>query len=94
MKLYYHPHACSMAVHIALRESGLSFDIESVDFPTKITSTGADFVKINPKGMVPALLLDSGEVLTEVTTILNYVADLAPNNKLAPALGTIARYRL
>ncbi|BEM27406.1 glutathione S-transferase [Serratia marcescens] len=94
MKLYYHPHACSMAVHIALRESGLSFDIESVAFPTKITNTGEDFIKVNPKGMVPALLLDSGEVLTEVTTILSYVADLVPNKKLIPESGTMYRYRL
>ncbi|MFJ3354575.1 glutathione transferase GstA [Serratia liquefaciens] len=94
MKLYYHPHACSMATHIALRESGLSFDIESVDFSTKKTSTGADFMKVNPKGMVPALLLDNGEVLTEVTTILSYIADLVPNKNLIPEAGTISRYKL
>ena len=94
MKLYFSPGACSLAPHIVLHEAGLAAEIERVDLRSKKTATGADYMAINPKGYVPALQLSDGELLTEVTTILQYLADLAPQSKLAPAFGTIERYRL
>jgi len=94
MKLYFSPGACSLSPHIALREAGLSFDLEQVDLKTKKTKSGADFREINPKGYVPALQLDDGQVLTEGPAIVQYVADRKPESGLAPAAGTLARYRL
>lgn len=94
MKLYYTPGACSMAPHIALREAGLSFDLEKVDLMGKKTETGADFTTINPKGYVPALQLDNGQLLTEAGVLLQYIADQKPASGLAPAAGTLERYRL
>ena len=94
MKLYLKPGACSLSPHIALEESGLPYETEVVDLKTKITASGADFTKSNPKGYVPALLLDSGELLTEGAAIVQYIADQAPAKKLAPTNGTIERYRL
>jgi glutathione S-transferase len=94
VKLYYSPGACSLAPHIVLLESGHAFDLEKVDIPNKKTASGADYWKINPKGYVPALQLDNGEVLTEVSTILQYLADQKPASGLVPAAGTMARYRL
>jgi glutathione S-transferase len=94
MKLYYTPAACSLAPHIVAREAGLKLEIEKVDLAGKKTETGADFSKINPKGYVPALGLDNGEVLTEVATLVQYLADQAPQSGLAPANGTMERYRL
>ncbi|MHB1375220.1 MAG: glutathione transferase GstA [Thauera sp.] len=94
MKLYIKPGACSLSPHIVLEESGLDYETETVDLKTKRTKGGEDFNQINPKGYVPALLLDSGELLTEGPAILQYVADQAPAKKLAPANGTIERYRL
>jgi glutathione S-transferase len=94
MKLYFSPGACSMSPHIALREAGLSFDMMKVDLSTKQTADGADFKAINPKGYVPVLQLDDGSVLTEGPAIVQYIADRAPASKLAPAAGTLERYRL
>lgn len=94
MKLYYYPGACSLAADIALREAGLGFDLDAVDLGTKKTAGGEDYLRVNPKGYVPALRLDDGEVLTEVTAILQYVADRAPAARLAPPAGTMAHYRL
>jgi glutathione S-transferase len=94
MKLYYTPGACSLAVHIALREAGLEFGLEKVDLASKKTETGADFLAINAKGYVPALQMDNGQVLTEDQVILQYVADLNPTTCLAPPAGSLARYRL
>jgi glutathione S-transferase len=94
MKLYYAAGACSLSPHIVLRELGLPFSIESVDLRTKTTETGADFAALNPKGYVPALQLDDGEVLTEGVAIVQYLADRHAPGQLAPAAGTIERARL
>lgn len=95
MKLYYFPGACSMAAHIALREAGLPFDLEKVDLMgSRQTESGVDFASINPKGYVPALQLDNGQILTEVGVVMQYIADQKPGSGLAPAAGTLERYRL
>ena len=94
MKLYIIPGACSLAVNIALREAAVPFDLARVDWETGKADDGIDFRKMNPKGYVPALLLDDGQVLTENVTVLQYVADRNPATKLAPPAGTMARYRL
>ena len=94
MKLYFSPGACSMSPHIALREAGLKFDLIKVDLGTKLTADGGDFTAINAKGYVPVLELDDGSVLTEGPAIVQYIADQAPDSKLAPAAGTLERYRL
>ncbi len=93
MKLYYSPGACSLSPHIVLRESGLKFDVEQVDLKEKKTKSGGDFNKVNPKGYVPTLELDDGQILTEGTAIVQYIADKAPNAKLAPPNGSMERYR-
>jgi glutathione S-transferase len=94
MKLYYMPGACSLAPHIALREAGLPFDLEKIDGATKKTASGDDYTAINPKGSVPAIKLDDGQVLTEAAAIQQYIADKSPTKKLAPPAGTPERYRL
>ena len=94
MKLYYAPGACSMAPHVVLREAGYKFDLEKVDIPNKKTAGGDDYWKINPKGYVPALKLDDGQVLTEVQVICQYLADHKADSGLAPKAGTMERYRL
>ena len=94
MKLYFTPGACSLSPHIALKEAGLAHDLVKVDLQAKTLGDGADFARINPKGQVPALQLDNGEVLTEVTAILQMIADRAPEKQLAPDNGTVERYRL
>ena len=94
MKLYFSPGTCSLAVNIALQEAGLAYTPVKVDLKTKQTASGDHFNDINPKGYVPALALDNGEILTEVPAVLQYVADLVPQSNLAPANGTLARYQL
>lgn len=91
MKLYYAPGACSLSDHIALIEAGRSFEIEAVDMATKRTASGADFLRINPKGYVPALVLDSGETVTENVAVLDWIADQHP--ALRPD-GPLGRTRL
>ena len=93
MKLYYSPGACSLAPHSVARELGHELQLERVDTKTKQTASGRDFTAINPKGYVPALELDNGEILTEGPVISQYLADAKPNG-LAPANGTLERYRL
>ena len=88
------PGACSQASNIALREAGLTFELVKVDRHTKKAADGLDFNDVNPKGYVPALTLDSGETLTENICVLQYIADRNPAAKLAPAYGTMERYRL
>ena len=94
MKLYYLPGACSLSPHIVARELGLSIPLDKVDGKTKTTASGENFLEVNPKGYVPALRLDDGEVLTEGPAIVQYLADLRPESGLAPPNGTLARYRL
>lgn len=96
MKLYYSKGACSLSPHIALAESGLPYQLESVNLGVNPhqTGSGGDYSAINPKGSVPALQLDNGEILTEGPAIVQYIADQAPNSKLAPANGSLPRYRL
>ena len=94
MKLYYSPGACSLSPHIALKEAGLAF--EAVLAPTKThqLTDGTDYYTINPLGYVPLLELDDGTRLREGPAIVQYIADQAPTKNLAPANGTLARYRL
>ena len=94
MKLYYSPGACSLSPHIVLREAGFDITLEKVNLRTKEMESGGDFLAINPKGYVPALELDGGEILTEGPAIIQYVADLVPEKKLVPPAGTLARARV
>ena len=94
MKLFLKPGSCSLASHIVLEEIGRPYDTETVDLAKKLTASGADFWAINPKGYVPALLLDDGDLLTEGPAILQYLADQAPELNLAPANASKARYQL
>ncbi len=93
MKLYYSPGACSQAPHIVLHETGLAHTAERVDLKEKLSETGRDYCAINPKGSVPALELDNGEVLTENAVILQYLGDRAGTDVL-PSLGRFGRYRV
>ena len=92
MKLYYSTGACSLSPNIVAHELGLPITLDKIT--DKKTSDGTDFLTINPKGYVPVLQLDNGELLTEGPAIVQYLADLKPEAKLAPANGTLARYRL
>ena len=94
MKLFYSPGACSLAPHIVLREAGLAFALERVDTAKHLTSGGADYYTINPKGQVPLLELDDGERLSEGPVIAQWIAEHAGNTTLMPAAGSMARYRV
>jgi len=94
MKLYYAPGACSLSPHIIANEAGIPLELVKVDTTTKTISREGDFWEINPKGYVPALQLDDGEVLTEGPAIVQYLADLAPAAALVPANGSFERVRL
>lgn len=94
MKLYFSPGACSLSPHIALREAGLPVELVKVDLRAKTLSDGSDFRAVNPKGYVPAIQLPDGSLLTEGPAIVQYIADQAPASELAPAAGTLERYRL
>ena len=93
-KLYYSPGACSLSPHIALREAGLPFELALASTKTHKLADGSDFYAVNPKGYVPLLELDDGQRLSEGPVIVQYIADQAPASGLAPAAGTMARYRL
>ena len=94
MKLYYSPGACSLSPHIALLEAGLPFELVKVDVRAKKLGNGDDYLKVNPKGQVPALGLDSGEVVTEGPVIVQMIADKSPDKDLAPARDSAERYKL
>jgi glutathione S-transferase len=94
MKLYYSPGACSQAPHILLHEIGLSHDAERVDLKEKRLESGGDYLAINPKGAVPALELDSGDVLTENAVILQYLGDRSSVGEVLPPMGNFRRYRV
>ncbi|WP_437964323.1 glutathione transferase GstA [Sorangium sp. So ce260] len=94
MKLYFTPGACSLSPHVVAREVGIELTLDKVDLASKKTSSGRDFSAINPKGYIPALELDDGEVLTEGPAIVQYLADQKPEAKLVPPPGTMARYRV
>jgi glutathione S-transferase len=94
MQLYFSPGACSLASHITAREAGIPIKLERADTKTKKLVDGSDYYAVNSKGAVPALRLDDGQVLTEGVAIMQYLADRKPESKLAPANGTLERYRL
>ena len=94
MKLYYSPGACSLSPHIALLEAGLPYELVRVDVRAKKLENGDDFLQVNPKGQVPALRLDSGELVTEGPVIVQMIADRAAGKDLAPARDSAERYKL
>ncbi len=94
MKLYYSPGACSLSPHIVLHEAGLTFQPVLANLKTHQLGDGSDFYAVNQKGYVPVLELDDGQRLSEGPAIVQYIADRAPEKKLAPAAGTMERYRL
>jgi glutathione S-transferase len=94
MKLYYSPGACSLSPHIALREAGVAFEPVLASTKSHQLKDGTDYYEINPLGYVPMLELDDGTRLREGPAIVQYIADLAPTKNLAPANGTLPRYRL
>src|ERR1700689_5601847 len=94
MKLYYSPGACSLSPHIVAEEAGIKLQYEKVGLKTKKLDGGQDYLAINPKGYVPALALDDGELLTEGPAIVQYLADRKPEAGLAPKNGTMERVRL
>ena len=94
MKLFYSPGACSLSPHIVLREAGVDVALERVDLKSKTTERGTDFTTINPKGQVPTLQLDSGEILTEGPVIVQYIAELNPAAGLTGAPGSMTRWRV
>ena len=94
MKLYYSPGACSLSPHIALLEAGLPYDLVKVDLRAKKLENGDDFWAVNPKGQVPALALESGELVTEGPIIIQMIADKVSAKNLAPARDSAERYKL
>jgi len=94
MKLFYSPGACSQAPNILLHEIGLDHEAAKVDLKAKTLEDGSDYLRINPKGAVPALQLDSGEVLTENAVILQFIGDRTNWPEVLPPLGDFRRYRV
>jgi len=92
-KLYFSPGACSLSPHIVLSEIGEKFETEKVDLKTKKTAKGEDFLKVNPKGQVPTLITDEGQILTEGVAIVQYLADQHPEKNLLPKTETWERYK-
>ena len=94
MKLYFAPGACSLSPHIVAEEAGVQVELVKVDLRAHKLASGEDYYAINPKGAVPALVLDDGQLLTEGPAIVQYIADQAPQSGLAPAAGSFERYKL
>ena len=94
LTLYYSPGACSQAPHILMHEIGMEHDARRVDLKAKTLEDGSDFLKVNPKGAVPVLELESGEVLTENAVILQFIGDRASWPEVLPPLGNFSRYRV
>jgi len=94
MKLFYAPGVCSLSPHIMLEEAGLKHELAKTDIRNKTVEGGTDYKSTNPLGYVPALQLDDGTILTEGPAIVQYIADKAPEKKLAPANGTLDRYKM
>ena len=94
MKLYYSPGACSLVSHIALSEAGVKFELAKTALQTHTLADGSDYYQVTPKGQVPLLELDDGSRLSEGPVIMQYIADHAPGCGLAPAAGTMERYRV
>lgn len=94
MKLYYAPGACSLSPHIVACEAGIQLELVKVDLGEHKTESGADFTEVNPKGYVPALQLEGGEILTEGPAIVQFLAEQKPERDLAPEYGTLDHYRL
>ncbi len=94
MKLYYAPGVCSLSPHIVLEEAGLPYTLVKTDIRAKTIEGGSDYRTVNPLGYVPALALDDGTLLTEGPAIVQYIADKVPQKKLAPANGTLERYKM
>jgi len=94
MKLFYMPGACSLASHIVAREAGLDVEPVKLDRATRQTADGRDYLALNPKGYVPALELDDGQILTEGPVVMQYLADQKPASNLAPPPATMERYRV
>jgi glutathione S-transferase len=94
MKLYYAPGACSLSPHIVSRELGIPVELKKVNTKDKTVEGGGDYRQVNPRGYVPALVLDNGEILTEGPAIVQYLADRKPEAALAPQHGSFERYRL
>ncbi|KFL26230.1 glutathione transferase GstA [Paradevosia shaoguanensis] len=93
MKLYYKPGACSLAAHIVVNEAGLPVSLEQVDLANKKTADGGDYFAVSPNGYVPALAIADGDVLTEASVVVQYLADKQPQSGLMPAAGSIERYK-
>ena len=93
MKLYYSPGTCSLHPHITLNETGLPVELVRVDLRAHKTQAGDDYYAVNPKGYVPALVLDDGTTLTEGAIIDQYIADRKPESRMIPPAGTMDRYR-
>ena len=94
MKLFYMPGACSLAPHIVAKEAGIDLELVKVDGKTKTTETAQDFLATNPNGYVPALVLPDGELMTEASVLVQYLADQKPESGLMPAAGVMERYRV
>jgi glutathione S-transferase len=92
MKLYYKAGACSLSPHIILRETGVDFSLVKVDLAAKKTEEGDDYLEVNAKGQVPALLLDDGSLLTEGVAIVQFLADKVPDRQLLAPAGSMTRY--
>lgn len=94
MQLYYAPDSIALAAHIALSESGIDYSLVRVDHHEHLNEDGTSYLAVNPNGYVPALRLADGEILTETLSILQYIADTAPDSGLCPEVGSRARYRV